>query len=164
MPLPPLNSGSSPHFTPMAYPVHPNPAPAPCVAIRAVSAPSNFAAVFTAFILLASHVRPKALHFVVQVSLFLAAFTQLTSETQGGLEATSRVKPLPHTQADTVVAPPAPDAADAEPHDLQTGFAVGTFQYPTAQMHDDAAAGAAGLDVSTAPHVTQGGVAVGSFQ
>ena len=83
----------------------------------------------TAFIRLASHVRPNAVHFVSQLLLQLppfTTFTQLTSETQGGVEATSRVKPLPQTQAEALVEPTGL-VAPVDPHGVQTGFAVGSL-------------------------------------
>ena len=106
------------------YSVHPKPVLTPFVAIIAVFTSSNFAAVLTALFRLASHTRPSAVHFVVQLSPIASVFTQLTSETQGGVDVPIKVNPLPQTQAEALVAPPAPDAADEEPHDLHTGFAA----------------------------------------
>ena len=103
--------------------MHPSPAPVPLVATIAISTPSKIAAVLTAFIRLASHVRPNPLHFVSQLSPAASAFTQLTSETQGGVEATSRVKPVPQTQAEALVKPAGLVAA-VDPHGVQTGVAV----------------------------------------
>jgi hypothetical protein len=133
--------------------VHPSPAPVPLVATIAISTPSKIAAVLTAFIRLASHVRPNPLHFVSQLSPAASAFTQLTSDTHGGVEAMSRVKPLPQTQAEALVAPPTPDATD-EPHEVQTGVAAALFQNPTAQMHAEATVDPTGLDASAAPQET----------
>tara|TARA_B110000208_G_scaffold173635_1_gene217594 strand:+ start:73 stop:471 length:399 start_codon:yes stop_codon:yes gene_type:complete len=109
----------------VSYDVHPNPAPAPLVAIIAVSTPSKIAFVLTALIRLASHVRPNPLHFVSQLSPAASAFTQLTSETHGGVEATSRVKPVPQTQAEALE--PTGLVAAVDPQGVQTGVAVGSL-------------------------------------
>ena len=79
----------------------------------------------TAFIRLASHVRPNAVHFVLQLCPFASAFTQLTSETQGGVEAMLRVKPLPQTHAEAL--DPTGLVAPVDPHGMQTGVAVGSL-------------------------------------
>ena len=77
---------------------------------------------FTELSRVASHVRPNEAHFLSQLSPF-AAFTQLTSETQGGLAATSRTNPVPHRHSVADVDPAGPVAA-AEPHDRQGGVMV----------------------------------------
>ena len=132
--------------------MHPVPAPAPLVAIIAVSTPFDFTTLLTAFIRLASHVRPNASQCIAQLFPF-TVFTQLVSETHGGVEAKSSVKPLPQTQAEALVAPPAPDATD-EPHEVQAGVAAALFQKPTAQIHAEAAVDPTGLDASAAPQET----------
>ena len=147
----------------MLYSVHPKPALTPIVAIIAVFTSSNFAAVLTAFIRLASHVRPNSLHFVLQLIPIASVFTQLTSETQGGVEATSRVKPVPQTQAEALVestglVPAEPTVVKSYPHGVQTGVAVGSLKWFAAQTHAEAAVKLAGLDASTAPQDTQMGL------
>ena len=106
--------------------LHPKPAATPLVATMAVSTPSKFEVVLTAFIRFASHVRPSIVHFVVQLSPLASAFTQLTSEMQGGDEVASSVKPLPQTQAEALVEPTGLVAA-VDPHGLQGGVAVGSW-------------------------------------
>ena len=100
--------------------MHPNPALAPLVATIAVCTPSKIGAVLTKFIRFALQVRPNSVHFVVQLSPGIV-FTQLTVETQGGVEATSRVKPLPQTQPEALLNLPSLVAL-VDPHDLQMGF------------------------------------------
>ena len=106
--------------------MQPNPAAAPFIATIAVSTPSKIAVVLTAFIRLAAHVRPSIVHFVVQLSPFASVFTQLTSEIQGGVEAKSKVKPLPQTQVNALVEPTGLVAA-VDPHGEQTGLAAGSL-------------------------------------
>ena len=108
------------------YSVHPKPVLTPFVAIIAVFTSSNFAAVLTALFRLASHTRPSAVHFVVQLSPIASVFTQLTSEIQGGVEAKSIVKPLPQTQVNALVEPTGLVAA-VDPHGEQTGLAAGSL-------------------------------------
>ena len=103
--------------------MHPTSVPAPLVAIIAIFTPINFAAVLTAFIRLASHVRPNAVHFIAQLSPLTSVFTQLTNETHGGDEAMSRVKPLPQTQAEALVEPTGLVPA-VDPHGVHTGVAA----------------------------------------